>query len=342
MGANPTSYDVARRAGVSQSAVSRCFRQGGSVSAETRAKVQEAARALGYAPNKIARSLTTRRSRILGVLVTESTTASFPGLLPELGREIQAAEHRMLVFILPGGGDARSALADILAYHVDGVVSGVSLSDEILTACAGRRVPVVLYNRTSRHPWASSVGCDDVAAMDALATHLRAGGIRRVAVLFGPSGSTVSEARMRAMRSAARMHGLKVLGAAHADFTYDGGWDAAPGLLAGSARPDAVVCANDAMALGVMDRCRYDLGLRVPDDVAVTGYDDVAEGARPTYGLTTLSQPLHALCRAAVRILCERLDGVAGPGERRVMPAALVCRASTRAAAMRSVAERSR
>jgi DNA-binding LacI/PurR family transcriptional regulator len=332
-----TSYDVARHAGVSQSAVSRCFRDGASISPVTRARVLSAARALNYAPNKIARSLITQRSRIVAVIVSEATTESYPTLLLHLGRAIQDAAHRMLVFIQSGNGDPQAALEDILGYHVDAVISGVTVPDDMMQVCAEQRIPIVVYNRLSRHPWASAVGCDDVAALDALAAHLHATGTSRLHFLGGPQGATVAESRLRAAVQAAAAHGLEMCGVTHADYSYGGGRRAAIGLLQGGVRPEAIVCANDSMALGVLDACRYDLGLRVPDDIAVTGYDDVPEGARPPYSLTTLAQPIGSLTHAALRMACERLDGTALPGEQRLMPVRLIVRRSTGRASAQDV-----
>ena len=328
-----TSYDVAKRAGVSQSAVSRCFRGGASISDDTRARVLSAARALDYTPNKIARSLMTQRSRIIAVLVTEATLSSYPNLLLHLGREIQAADHRMLVFILPGhgdGSDAKDALADILGYHIDAVISGVTLSDAMMRVCANQRLPVVAYNRPSRHAWASSVGCDDQAAMTELVAHLRAGGCRRMFFIGGPLSAETAGLRLRAAMTASAEQGVELLGVTHADYSYEGGRLAAHALFDDSVPADAIVCANDAMALGVLDHCRHDRGLNVPRDIMVTGYDDVPEGGHAAYGLTTLGQPHEALTRAAVRIACDRLDGTGMAGERRLLPVRLIARCSTR------------
>lgn len=324
-----TSYDVARLAGVSQSAVSRCFRAGASVAPATRAAVLRAAAALGYAPNQMARSLITRRSRIMGVLISEATTESYPGLLLHLGREIQAAGHRMLVFLQPPGGDPRPALPDILGYHVDAVLGCVAMPDAMIAACAAQNVPVVLYNHASRHPWASSVGCDDAAGMAALAAHLRAKGCRTLHIIAGAAGTPVGESRRQAALLAMAAEGLAVQATAHADYSYAGGRAAAVALLGAEPKADALVCANDGMALGALDACRYDLGRRVPQDILVTGYDDVPEGGRPGYGLTTLAQPIGALTRGALRMACDRLAGTAEPGERRLLPVRLVVRGST-------------
>jgi len=116
----------------------------------------------------------------------------------------------------------------------------------------------------------------------------------------------------------------------HADYSYAGGRGAVPGLLGGGLAPDTIVCANDAMALGAIDACRFDLHLRVPDDIAIAGYDDIPEGAWSPYDLTTLAQPLEALSRASVRMIGEQLDGTGGRGEQRRMQAELVIRSSTR------------
>ena len=327
----PTSYDVARRAGVSQSAVSRCFRAGASVSPETRRLVLIAARALDYTPNKIARSLMTQRTRIIAVLVSEATTISYPTLLLHLGREIQAADHRMLVYILPGNGGAEEALADIVGYRVDAVISGVTVPDVMMRACARELIPVIVYNRVSRHAWASSVGCDDAAAMEALIAHLRAGDCRSIHFVGGPKGAPVAEARLKATGGAAAAAGMEIRGITYGDYSYAGGWRAAASALAGGGRPDAIMCANDASALGVLDYCRNGIGLDVPGELGVTGYDDVPEGAWAAYRLTTLGQPHEALTRAAVRMACDRMEGASPAGECRLFPARLLARGSTRA-----------
>ena len=313
-----TSYDVARLAGVSQSAVSRCFRDGASVSPDKRARVEAAAERLGYAPNKIARSLITRRSHIIGLLVTERTARGYPDLLLEMDRAIQRSGNRMLLFTITDDAALAAALADILAYSLDGVIAGITVPLAFLEACARRRIPVVLYNRESPHAWACSVGCADNAAWAGLAAHLVEAGCRRVVFLGGPAGSSVAQDRLRGMQRAAE--GLEIIAIRHADFTYAGGHREAPALL--QLRPDAIVCANDAMALGVLDGCRAAPG------IAISGYDNVPESAWPPYSLTTLAPPVAGLTKAAVAMLGAG-DGGFVPGERRLLRATLMVRGST-------------
>lgn len=325
-----TSYDVAREAGVSQSAVSRCFREGASISPEMRERIEAAARQLGYLPSKVARSLITRRSGIIGVLVTDATARNYPDLITQLGMEIQAAEHRMLLFTLPDEAAAGETLNDILAYQVDGLVSAVTVPKHMLDMCAERDIPVVLYNRPARHRWPAKVGSDHAEAMGQLVEHLLRCGYRRPAFISGPPGHVVSEARLVGLRAALAPTGIRLVGMAHADYSYEGGRRAARDVSQYKTTPDVLICANDAMAMGAMDTYRFDLGLRVPGEIGVTGFDDVPAAAWPAYALTTLRQPRESLALGAVELVLRHLDGKPCCGETRLLQAQLAARTSTR------------
>lgn len=325
-----TSYDVARLAGVSQSAVSRTFRDGGSVSTETRAKVMRAAEALGYAPSNIARSLITRRSNLIAVLVTATTSRNYPEVLFQLGQEIQARGNRMLVFTVDFDALAADLYNDLVGYHVDGIVAATSMDASLLEACERQRIPLVLYNRVPRGEFASAVGCDHATGMADLVEHLMGGRIRRVSFLAGPAGAVVSEDRLAGARQALARHALTFDEVVHGDYSYDCGRTVGREILSRRKRPDTVLCANDAMALGLLDAARFDLGLKVPVDVQVSGFDDLPESAWPSHDLTTLRQPVEMLTRTAIRMLEEHIAGTAIGSERRLMPAELKIRGSTR------------
>jgi DNA-binding LacI/PurR family transcriptional regulator len=325
-----TSYDVARLAGVSQSAVSRAFRSGGSISRGTRDKVEKAAHALRYAPNQIARSLITQRSRMIGVVMTETTARNNPDVLRFLSDEIQSIGNRMLLCTVPQDQEAAAAASDLLAFKVDGIISSALLPRETLEASGRQGVPVVLYNRAPISQLASSVACDHPMAMHMLVEHLAAGGINRAVFVAGPENAPVSNDRLRGLREAFAERGLTLERVLHSDYSYDGGRRIALDHFRGADHPDTIICANDAMALGVMDACRFELGLRVPDDVAVTGFDDVAQACWPSYALTTLRQPLLRMTQMSVRLLMEQVAGITAGGERRLMPAELRLRSSTR------------
>jgi DNA-binding LacI/PurR family transcriptional regulator len=287
---------------------------------------------LGYAPSNIARSLITRRSNLIGVLVTETTTRNYPEVLYRLGLEIQATGNRMLVFTLATEASAPGLVNDIVGYHVDGIIAATSLDRDLLDTLERRRIPVVLYNRVPRGSFASAVGCDHTTGMSDLIDHLAGTDMKCVSFIAGPPHAAVSEDRLAGASQALARYGLGIVEVKHADYSYDGGRAAACALLAGPERPDTILCANDAMALGAIDACRYDLQLRVPHDIQVTGFDDLPESAWPSHDLTTVRQPVEVMTRAAIRMLEEHIDGTAIGSERRLMPAELKVRGSTRAA----------
>lgn len=325
-----TSYDVARLAGVSQSAVSRCFSAGASISPETRARVEAAARQLGYSPNALARSLITRRSRMVGVVLTNLTTRNYPDLAFHLGRELQAHGNQLLLFTLAREHELATVLPQVLDYRVDGLISCVSVTEGQLGICRGRGVPVVLYNRHLAGEGAASIGCDHLSGMNGLVAGLHGAGYRRLALLAGPADAPVSREREAGCLQAIAAAGLAAPPLARADYSYDGGRAAARELLGALPRAEALVAVNDAMALGAIDACRYDLGLRVPEDVGVTGFDDVPEAAWPAYSLTTVRQPVRRMTAAAVRHLQERIETPELPPERRLIGGVLQPRGSTR------------
>ena len=264
------------------------------------------------------------------MVVTRVTARNNPDILFHLGQHIQDTGSRMLVFTLPDDSAGDAVLADFLAYHVDGVIAAATMSDATLLACARRKLPLILYNRHSRGAPAASLACDHASGMHDLARHLAATGTRDAAFIAGPEGAPVSDERHRAARAAFADCGMHLRPPVHADYTHLGGHAAAIRLLGEPPRPDTLVCANDSMALGAIDACRHTLGLAVPGAIAIAGFDDIPQAAWPSYGLTTVAQPLEDLGRAAVRMLMDHIEGRGVPSERRLLPARLVIRTSTR------------
>ncbi|MCL4675829.1 MAG: LacI family transcriptional regulator [Pararhodobacter sp.] len=328
--ARATSYDVARRAGVSQSTVSRVFRDGASVSKSTRKKVEAAAAALNYSPSLVARSLITQRSNMIAVIITDPSNRAYPEILFYLGQKIQQTGNRMLVFALPHESEADEQAGQILAYHVDGIISSAQLGQTFLESCNAANVPVVLFNRTPPSALASAVSCDHAVGMDMLVRYLDQGEMGHIALLAGPETAPVSNARLAGAMAALARLGKSHDAPIHSDYTFDGGRQSARALLAGRPPPHTIICANDAMALGVMDACRFELGLSVPGDVAVTGFDDIPQADWPSHSLTTLRQPIRRMAETTVRLLMDQINGDTISGERRLLPAELKLRGSTR------------
>ena len=302
-----TSYDVARLAGVSQSAVSRCFKPSGSISEKTRQKVMAAAAQLHYAPNAIARSLITRRSNIVAVLITETSTRHTPEILFQLNVELLRRGLHLLLFSITQEMGAGDVIAEVLRYKVDGVIACTTLPDEQIQRCNHRGIPVVLYNRVAPKQNACSVSCDQVNANRDIADRLYHGGHRHFAFIAGNPGAPVSEQRQRGFVGRLQELGVNDVAIVSGDFGYESGEQCLIELVQRGQPPSAVVCANDGMALGAMDAARFECGLRVPEDISIVGFDDVSSARRPPYQLTTVRQPVDELARNVVQLLVDRI-----------------------------------
>jgi DNA-binding LacI/PurR family transcriptional regulator len=326
-----TAFDVARLAQVSQSAVSRCFTPGASVSEATRKKVEEAARKLGYRPNAIARSLITRRSRMIGVLMSYLDNQFYPVVLEKLSQRLQRDGYHVLLFI----ADSRQVdrvLAEILQYQVDGLVmASTSLSGALALRCSEAGIPVVLFNRTTRDSTsASAVTSDNLAGGRMVSDHLVETGHRRIAYIAGLEDSSTNLDRERGFREGLAAHGRVCCARAVGHYDFEGAKAAARSLfqVPPAERPDAVFVANDHMAMAVMDTLRIELGLRIPEDVSVVGYDDVKHASWGAYQLTTVVQDADAMIDATATLLLEQIAGEVHSREV-VLPARLVVRGSS-------------
>ena len=313
-----TSYDVALKAGVSQSAVSRCFKKGASVAPATRAKILKAARELNYMPNAIAQGLINRRSNLVAILISNLTNLYYPEALAELTQRLSERGVRVLLFTLKTESDVKSALAEVWRYRVDGVIAAAKLDNEAIGQLNARGVPLVLYNRQNDSIPVSSVSCDNFAGERLLVDLLAAAGHKRFGLIAGPSDSAVSQARVSG--AVERLKELKL------DFaTVEGAYDYQSGRTglhqlrkAMNNRLDAVIAANDVMAIGAVDAARFDLELKVPKDLSIVGFDGVAPAAWAGYDLTTICQPVHRMAEAAVAMVMERIESGEALPERRM------------------------
>jgi DNA-binding LacI/PurR family transcriptional regulator len=338
MRANPTAQDVARLAQVSQSAVSRTFTPGASVSEDTRARVTIAAKQLGYRPNAMARSLITRRSRIIALVMGYLENQFYPLVIEKLSQKLQRQGYHVLMFI-SDGDETDGVLDEILQYQIDGVVmASAMLSPTLAQQCADSGVPVVLFNRVpdtsayARHT-TSSVTSDNRRGGALVAELLLERGHRRIAFLAGLEKSSTNVERERGFDEAMAQAGLPVYRRAVGHYDFERAQQAARDLFAGPGpRPDAVFVANDHMAIAAMDVLRGELGLRVPEDVGVVGFDDVPQAAWGAYRLTTVVQSVERMVDATVDLLHEQMRPDSQP-RNVVIPCRLVERDSVRTAA---------
>ncbi len=318
-----TSYDVAQLAKVSQSAVSRCFRPGGSISPEMRKRVLKAAATLGYQPNAMASGLITKRSNLVAILISNLTNLHYPQVLAELTQRFDANGIRVLLFALQAESDVGRALDQVWRYRVDGVIAAARLSPAQLAQFDRHGVPVVLYNRIGESDPVASVHCDSAGGERLLIERLCAKGHKRFAIIAGPSDSFVSNERVESARLALERHGI-VPRIVPGNFDHESGGAAATALLSAKTRPDAIVCANDLMAIGALDSARHVFGLNVPAELSIVGFDGVGPAAWPSYQLTTIRQPVRRMTDAAVTMLIDRIENPDLPPEVRSFSGALI------------------
>jgi len=326
-----TSSQVARLAGVSQSAVSRSFTPGASISPKTRAKVLEAAKALGYRPNAIARSLITSRSRIIAVVMAYLENLFYPDVLEELGRRLSAENYHLLLFTGFKDRDSDPVFDQLMQYRVDGIIlASTSLSSELSEECAAAGIPVVLFNRTTERDAVSSVTTQNRKGARKLADFLVSGGHESFAYISGLENSSTNRDRFEGFREALAAHGIADITVRTGNYSRADAEVAARELLMLEKRPDAVFVANDHMAVAVMDVARHEFGLSIPDDLSIVGYDDVGPARWPSYGITTVTQPIESMVEATVRILMRQIASGKIVAEHDLLPGELIVRTSAR------------
>jgi len=327
-----SAQHVADRAGVSRSAVSRVFTPGASVSARTAEKVRKAAAELGYRPNVLARSLITGRSRIIGLVVAYLENYFYPEALEKLSTALQSRGYHVLVFMAAQTADnIDEVLGEILDYQVDGIIAAsVALSSDLATRCRAAGVPVVLFNRSQDIEGVASVASDNAAGGREIARFLVAGGHARYGYIAGWEGASTQRDREAGFRAGLAEAGHTLAARAVGNFRHEQACAAAREMFSGPDRPDAVFVANDHMAFAVMDVLRFELGLSVPGDVSVVGYDDVPPAAWPAYALTTVRQRANRMVERTVEVLLAQIEQGAAGSSAHVIPGPLVVRGSAR------------
>lgn len=325
-----TSEDVARLAQVSQSAVSRTFTPGASVSEKTRGRVLEAAKQLGYRPNALARAMISGRSRLIAILVAYLDNQFYPIVLEQLTKALQAKGYQVLLFMTEPGRQDETVLK-MLQFQVEGIVmASATMSSNLARECAATGIPVVLFNRYIPSVPTSSVTSDNREGGRLLARLLATAGHRRIAFIAGAEDSSTNKDRELGFNEGLRGEGASLWARAVGDYKFATAAAAARNLMNRPKKPDAIFVANDHMAFSVIDVIRDEFGLRIPDDISIVGYDDVPEAGWGGYKLTTVRQDSQPMIDETVAILMKQIEHRKVRKQNAVLPAELVVRSTCR------------
>ncbi|MFI6011184.1 LacI family DNA-binding transcriptional regulator [Streptomyces sp. NPDC051243] len=332
----PTIRDVADRAGVSKSLVSLVLRGSDQVRPEKRDAVLRAVRELGYRPNTAARSLSERRTRTVGVLLNDLRNPWFVDMLDGLNSLLHDnGLHMLLADARLNRRTGQDPAGPLLDLRVDGLVVVGTLPDPASLEAVAERIPVVVAG--AREPVPSGVDVvanDDEQGARLVAEHLIGLGHRRIAHIAGYG--SVGELRRRSFEATMREHGLADEAVIEpSDMTEEGGYRSTVRLLSRPERPTAVFAVNDIAAIGALSAAE-ELGLRVPRDLSVVGYDNTSIARLRHVWLTTVDNSSHEVGRRAARCLLDRFEGAGGAGEVHLAVPALEIRGTTAAPAVTS------
>ena len=309
-----TSLEVARKAGVSQSAVSRVFTPGASASNATRKKVMSAAEELGYRPNSLARAMITGQSRIIGLVVAYLENQFYPVVLELLSNALQQRGYQILIFTAPNSADRiDGVLQDLMDYQVDGIIAAsVSMSSDLAARARDAGIPIVLFNRSQNVDGMSNVTSANLSGARHATEFLLAGGHTRIAHIAGWQGSSTGRDRQTGFLEAMSQAGKTPVAVVDGLYDRTTAMDCTYQLISNSERPDAIFVGNDHMAFGVLDGLRAE-GILAGEDISVVGYDDVPLASWDAYNLTTIRQPVNRMVNATLETLLGQIEDNAAP-----------------------------
>lgn len=311
-----TIRDVARRAGVSVTTVSRALNGTGPVSDDVRRRVEAASAELRYLPHGTARNLITRRTDVFGVVLPDLFGEFFSEVIRGMDPQAQQRGYHLLLSGSHAGRREIELAARAMRGRVDGmIVMSPDVSGAELERCLPPDVPVVLLNCDVAGSAFSAINVDNYGGALEMVRHLIRLGHRRIAMITGAASSFDARERLRGFRAAIEEAGATVEGVeAAGDFTEAGGYRAAAELAGGPNPPTAIFCANDSMAVGAISALRR-VGRRVPDDVAVAGFDDIPIGRYLSPSLSSVRVDVNRMGARAVELLCHAIAGDAPPAQ---------------------------
>ena len=304
-----TAMDVARLAGVSQSSVSRAFSENSSISSKKKQLILDAAEQLGYQPNAIARGLITNQSRIIGVVMRNIQNPFYPEILDKFYSRLAEKGYKVMFINSQNNEIQEDEVSHLIEYSVEGAI----ITDALLTSSTVQKftrngISVVLFNRYVNDSLSSAVVCDNFAAGKKIGHYLIEKGHENLAFISGPMNTSTTVDRKNGFQEALAEHGISSFLTENGLYSYEGGFAAAQKLLERSKKIDAIFCANDISAFGAMDYLKKQ-GIRIPEDISVIGFDNVAMSDWSSYELTTWHQPVDEMVDYSINLLLEHING---------------------------------
>ncbi|KUF10054.1 substrate-binding domain-containing protein [Pseudoponticoccus marisrubri] len=321
-----TAKDVAAAAGVSVSAVSRAFRPDAPLSEAKRKAVFSAATRLGYV-SSTDKLLSRQATNTIAMVVSEMQNPFYPIAVDHLVGQLAERGLKAIVHVVTSADEIDTIMRQVLDFRTEGVILASStMSSQLARSCRENGLPAVLLNRVQPDSSMMAVCCDNYGGARQIAGRFLSGGRQRIAFVGGRRDTSTHLERMRGFRDALEEAGQGMAHALDGAFDYQKAFAAGQELLTRRPLPDAVFCANDIMAVAVLDAARGK-GVRVPDDIAVIGFDDIPMAAWEAYRLTTMRQPLRRMLHQAVEIITSagaELDS----GDIRILPGEMMVRDS--------------
>ena len=325
---NYTSEDVAQLAGVSQSTVSRVFANSTNVSEKKRKKVIEAAEKLGYHPNAIARSLSTRKTKLIGIVIRNFQNPFYTVALSKFYHHLAKKGYHLILINAENELIQEKEINQLLHYNVEGVI----ITDALLSSTETERfsrhnISVVLFNRYVGILKNSAVFCDNYLGGRQIATYLVGMGHQSFAFISGEKKSSTNIDRKRGFEDVLKERGIKKFVVRNGEYRYESGFKLAQELLSGPEKIDCIFCANDIIAIGAMEGIR-EMGLRIPEDISIAGCDNIYIANWPSFSLTTWGYSTEEMVEETVKILLDEIDGNSKGPKTVVVKGSLVIRGS--------------
>jgi len=303
-----TSLDVAKLAGVSQSAVSRCFTKGASISSRTKLRVREAAKKLGYKAQSFFSNSEVEDSGLVGVILPYITNRYYPEVLTELHEALRLRGYRILLITTDDSEELDEKLIQpYLKEKLIAIITATKPTYKFVESCNDQKIQVIAYNRNFKIPTTSSVSCDHRTGGEVIAKHYHHNDHKVVGLIEGMKGSFVSDERCRGFKNYIKNNTKIKLLTEKGNFTYEGGYQATEKLLQ-IKNITAIFCADDTMAFGCLDFIKQKTKVKIPNQIEIIGYDDMLMANWASYNLTTIRQPIRQMSKLTTQLIDDYLQ----------------------------------